>query len=179
MTAGGNMAAFGALLMITTMRPATLPLIVWFAVIAALGVFAVIPIKRQLINKEGLAFPTGTATAAIIRNIHGDDKKADLATASQGFSAVDSDLRDELSVDLRIGYLREKLGRASARVVVTSSVMLSTAYTRHRRSSCITVLPFLSSAFLLPARHALSHECHATRSTPPRRWHFPPPLPRP
>ena len=88
MTAGGNMAAFGALLMITTMRPATLPLIAWFAVIAALGVFAAIPIKRQLINKEGLAFPTGTATAAIIRNMHGDDKKADLATASRGVQAA-------------------------------------------------------------------------------------------
>jgi uncharacterized oligopeptide transporter (OPT) family protein len=34
-------------------------------------VFAAIPIKRQLINKEGLAFPTGTATATTLRSIHG------------------------------------------------------------------------------------------------------------
>src|ERR1700761_3727550 len=49
MTGGGNMAAFGALLMVTTVRPSLLPMIAWFGVIAALGVFAAIPIKRQLI----------------------------------------------------------------------------------------------------------------------------------
>lgn len=70
MTGGGNMAAFGALLMVTTVRPSTAPLILWFAVIAALGVFCAIPIKRQLINREGLAFPTGTATAETIRSLY-------------------------------------------------------------------------------------------------------------
>ncbi len=121
MTAGGNMAAFGALLMVLTppmliaehsiwldfvaafpddvrpmpieklndliwtalengfllsrepqARPSALPMIAWFAVIAAMGVFVAIPIKRQLINREGLAFPTGTATAATIRSIHNE-----------------------------------------------------------------------------------------------------------
>lgn len=71
MTGGGNMAAFGALLMVTTLQPQTLPMIGWFAAIAALGVFVAIPIKRQLINHEGLPFPTGTATAETIRTIHG------------------------------------------------------------------------------------------------------------
>ena len=71
MTGGGNMAAFGALLMVTSVRPPIFPMILWFATIAALGVFVAVPIKRQLINKEGLAFPTGTATAETIRSIHG------------------------------------------------------------------------------------------------------------
>jgi uncharacterized oligopeptide transporter (OPT) family protein len=70
MTGGGNMAAFGALLMVTSVRPDSWGLILWFGVIAALGVFVAIPIKRQLINREGLAFPTGTATAETIRSIH-------------------------------------------------------------------------------------------------------------
>src|SRR5262245_63413771 len=73
MTGGGNMAAFGALLMVTTVRPPQVPMVLWFAVIAALGVFAAIPIKRQLINREGLAFPTGTATAETLRSIHAGD----------------------------------------------------------------------------------------------------------
>lgn len=72
MTGGGNMAAFGALLMITPMRPDTISMVAWFAVIAALGVFVAIPIKRQLINREGLSFPTGTATAETLKTIHGD-----------------------------------------------------------------------------------------------------------
>jgi uncharacterized oligopeptide transporter (OPT) family protein len=70
MTGGGNMAAFGALLMVTSVRPPQIPMVVWFAVIAALGVFAAIPIKRQLVNKEALPFPTGTATAETLRSIH-------------------------------------------------------------------------------------------------------------
>ncbi|MCU0684455.1 MAG: OPT/YSL family transporter, partial [Polyangiaceae bacterium] len=70
MTGGGNMAALGALLMATGLRPPTLALIAWFGLIAALGVFVAIPIKRQLINQEGVAFPTGTATAETIRTLH-------------------------------------------------------------------------------------------------------------
>lgn len=70
MTGGGNMAAFGALLMVTSVRPSPYWMMVWFGLIAAMGVFAAIPIKRQLINQEGLAFPTGTATAETLRSMH-------------------------------------------------------------------------------------------------------------
>ncbi len=99
MTGGGNMAALGALLMITTVRPDTFSLIVWYALIAALGVFAAIPIKRQLINKEGLSFPTGTATAETIASIHeaaaGAGKSKALWLAGSGaFAAVITLLRD-------------------------------------------------------------------------------------
>ncbi len=70
MTGGGNMAAFGALLMIPGMTYEPWAMVIWFGVIAAMGVFVAIPIKRALINREGLAFPTGTATAATIESIH-------------------------------------------------------------------------------------------------------------
>jgi OPT family oligopeptide transporter len=65
------MAAVPALLMLTGALPPSGWLVVWFAVISALGVFAAIPIKRQLINVEALPFPTGTATAETIRALHG------------------------------------------------------------------------------------------------------------
>jgi uncharacterized oligopeptide transporter (OPT) family protein len=84
MTGGGNMAAFGALLMVTGLRPEPIPMIFWFATIAALGVFTAIPIKRQLINKEALAFPTGTATAETIKVIHGEVAAAPGAAAGSG-----------------------------------------------------------------------------------------------
>lgn len=71
MTGGGNMAAFGALLMVTTIRPSGFSMVLWFGAIAALGVFTAIPIKRQLVNREGLAFPTGTATAVTLKALHG------------------------------------------------------------------------------------------------------------
>jgi OPT family oligopeptide transporter len=90
MTGGGNMAAFGALLMITTVRPETLPMVLWFGTIAALGVFAAIPIKRQIINKEGLVFPTGTATAETIKSIHGTEGGAEGARQARalGYAAL-------------------------------------------------------------------------------------------
>jgi len=76
MTGGGNMAAVPALLLLTGTLPGTGWLVLWLAVIAALGVFAAIPIKRQLINIEALPFPTGTATAETIKALHGHGEVA-------------------------------------------------------------------------------------------------------
>lgn len=89
MTAGGNAAAFGALMMVTTADPNKIGLVAWFAIIAALGVFVAIPIKRQLINKEALAFPTGTATAETIKTIHvSSEGKGRQAARALGVSAL-------------------------------------------------------------------------------------------
>ncbi len=99
MTGGGNMAAYGALLMITTVRPDSTAMIAWFGVIAALGVFAAIPIKRQLINQESLPFPTGTATAETINSLHsaaagGGGGKVRWLAGSAVFAAVLTWFRD-------------------------------------------------------------------------------------
>lgn len=107
MTGGGNMAAYGALLMVLSTnpalmtRPSTISLIAWFASIAALGVFAAIPIKRQLINKDGLAFPTGTATAETIDSLHsaaagGGSQKALALAVAAGVGALVAIARDAL-----------------------------------------------------------------------------------
>lgn len=113
MTAGGNMAAYGALLMVLVPpllaphvwdaleggflldrtpqeAPGTAKMMLWFAVIATMGVFAAIPIKRQLINKEGLAFPTGTATAETLRSMHeaGSSNTARQALKALGIAFV-------------------------------------------------------------------------------------------
>ena len=94
MTGGGNMAAYGALLMILVAQPGVLPmpstpaLIVWFAMIAALGVFVAIPIKRQLINREGLAFPTGTATATTITTLHSRDSDGARQAKALGYASL-------------------------------------------------------------------------------------------
>jgi uncharacterized oligopeptide transporter (OPT) family protein len=61
-------------------------MVAWLGVIAALGVCTAIPIKRQLINKEGLAFPTGTATAETIKVIHGAGAESAAEATSQARS---------------------------------------------------------------------------------------------
>jgi len=102
MTGGGNMAAFPALLMLTAVRPDGISLFIWFAVIAGLGVFAAIPVKRQLINREQLAFPTGTATAETLKSLHeashskegGGGDKAKLLGMAAGIGALLAWFRD-------------------------------------------------------------------------------------
>jgi OPT family oligopeptide transporter len=75
MTGGGNMAAVPALLLLTGLRPEPWAMFCWFAVIAAMGVCAAIPIKRQLVNLEKLPFPTGTATAETLLSLHGAESE--------------------------------------------------------------------------------------------------------
>lgn len=51
-------------------QPAWPALVAWIACIAALGVTLAIPLKRQLINRERLAFPSGTAAAIMLQGLH-------------------------------------------------------------------------------------------------------------
>ena len=73
MTGGGNMAAIPALLLVTGTMLAPLPLMSWFAIVAAMGVFAAIPLKRLLINLEQLPFPSSVAAAETLRALHEAD----------------------------------------------------------------------------------------------------------
>jgi len=98
MTGGGNMAALPALIILTGQRPDTWLLMLWFLCISALGVFAAIPIKRQLINREQLIFPTGTATAETLRALNADTgagkAQARLLFGSAAFAAFVAFMRD-------------------------------------------------------------------------------------
>jgi uncharacterized oligopeptide transporter (OPT) family protein len=102
MTGGGNMAALPALLLLTGARPSGVAMFLWFATIAALGVFAAIPIKRQIINVEQLPFPSAVATAETVRAMHGDEgdgarggaaKKLFIAALVAGLATLARDLR--------------------------------------------------------------------------------------
>jgi putative OPT family oligopeptide transporter len=126
MTGGGNMAAFGALLMVTTVRPNAWMMVAWFAAIAALGVFAAIPIKRQLVNREALSFPTGTATAETIRSLYAEGNqeggsKATVLGVTALFAALLTFFRDVnlkslpfLRIPADIGLPFSIAGRAAA-----------------------------------------------------------------
>lgn len=72
MAGGGNLAALPALWLLTGAVPSWGWMALWFALTAALGIFAALPLKRRLIEVEALPFPTGTATAEALRALHGD-----------------------------------------------------------------------------------------------------------
>lgn len=108
MTGGGNMAALPALIILTGQRPGTWLLMAWFLCISALGVFAAIPIKRQLINREQLIFPTGTATAETLRALNADTgdgkRQARFLFGSALFAGLVAWLRDA-----RVGWMKWNL----------------------------------------------------------------------
>ncbi len=109
MTGGGNMAAVPALFVLTGAIPNTPSLMVWFGVIAALGVFAAIPIKRQLINIEQLPFPTGIATAETITSLHEAAHAGEAGQKSNGGKA--KYLGGAALIGALIAILRDAKGR--------------------------------------------------------------------
>lgn len=161
MTGGGNMAAFGALLMLTTLRPDTVSMIAWFALIAALGVFAAIPIKRQLINEEGLAFPTGTATAETIVSIHGSSSgegssKAKLLAASATGAAILTWLRDAwhlipAAIPLPLQIAGHKLAEWTIAVKVEVVLLGGGALMSFKTGWSLLLGGILTYAFLAPS----------------------------
>ncbi|MGE0546247.1 MAG: OPT family oligopeptide transporter [Kofleriaceae bacterium] len=83
-------------------QPAWPALAAWIACIAALGVTLAIPLKRQLINHERLAFPSGTAAAIMLHGLHRGGEavvvRGRLLIAAIGVGAVLPVLRDLRSI---------------------------------------------------------------------------------
>jgi uncharacterized oligopeptide transporter (OPT) family protein len=76
MTGGGTAAAIPALMMATHAPIPGHVMFLWITTIAVMGVFMAIPMKRQMINQEGLRFPSGIAAAETLRQLHPEDAAA-------------------------------------------------------------------------------------------------------
>lgn len=68
--------AFGAHLLITGHQVPWQILMPWTLITALLGVFLAVPMKRQMINQEQLAFPTGIAAAATLKSLYSQSREA-------------------------------------------------------------------------------------------------------
>ncbi|MDZ4834042.1 MAG: OPT family oligopeptide transporter [Candidatus Melainabacteria bacterium] len=90
--------AFGALLLIQGVHIGWQTVLPWTLVSAALGVFLAIPMKRQMINREQLAFPSGIAAAETLRSLYAQSKEA----VTQAYSLV---------IALAVGAFTGFLGR--------------------------------------------------------------------
>lgn len=53
------------------LRLSFVELMAWSLALAFIGVFLAVPLRTQTIIKEKLRFPSGTATANVIRTLHG------------------------------------------------------------------------------------------------------------
>ncbi|MEZ4405598.1 MAG: OPT family oligopeptide transporter [Polyangiales bacterium] len=76
MTGGGTAAAIPALMMATHATISGWTIFFWITAIAMMGVFMAIPMKRQMINQEGLKFPSGIAAAETLRGLHPEEADA-------------------------------------------------------------------------------------------------------
>jgi OPT family oligopeptide transporter len=75
-TGGTMVSAISAYLLITGSHMDPWILLLWTFLLASLGVFLAIPMKRQMINIEQLPFPSGTAAAETLRSLHSKGKEA-------------------------------------------------------------------------------------------------------
>ncbi|MFM7107346.1 MAG: OPT family oligopeptide transporter [Planctomycetaceae bacterium] len=69
-TGGTMVSAIAAYLIITREHIAWPVLTAWTACLALLGVAIAVPMKRQMINREQLAFPSGVAAAETLRSLY-------------------------------------------------------------------------------------------------------------
>ncbi|HEY9787320.1 MAG TPA: OPT family oligopeptide transporter, partial [Candidatus Obscuribacterales bacterium] len=88
--------AFGAYLLITGQHLDWKFVLPWTLVTAALGVFLAVPMKRQMINRERLPFPSGIAAAETLRSLYGQSKEAIIQARS---------LVASLAVGVVVGFL--------------------------------------------------------------------------
>jgi OPT family oligopeptide transporter len=69
-TGGTMVSAIAAYLIITGENMPWMVLTCWTAFLALLGVSIAVPMKRQMINREQLKFPSGIAAAETLRSLH-------------------------------------------------------------------------------------------------------------
>jgi uncharacterized oligopeptide transporter (OPT) family protein len=71
MSSAGLVSAIPALYLTTGRMLEWWELMLWLGAVSMLGVFLAIPLKRQLINVDQLPFPSGIATAEMLKSMHG------------------------------------------------------------------------------------------------------------
>jgi OPT family oligopeptide transporter len=66
-------------------------LIVWSVGICFFGVVFAVPLRREVIIREKLKFPSGTATALMIRVLHGDEKSKNVVQGNNTSTTADEE----------------------------------------------------------------------------------------
>lgn len=113
---------------------------VWIFVLAALGVVLAIPMKRSMINREKLKFPSGTAAAITLQGLYsrGSDAlaKARVLFIAAGVSALGPLLRElefhKVGVDTKTGKaIREALVPGQSNIFDWVPRVLPESWTHH------------------------------------------------
>ena len=81
-------SAVSALLIIQGHHMPFWTLTAWTGLVAMLGVFLAVPMKRQMINAEQLPFPSGIAAAQTLRSLYAEGEEASKKAKSLGIAGV-------------------------------------------------------------------------------------------
>jgi hypothetical protein len=76
-------------------------LIIWSVGICFFGVVFAVPLRREVIIREKLKFPSGTATALMIQVLHGDEKSKKRIEQSSGSAPADEEEERLLSPSIQ------------------------------------------------------------------------------
>jgi OPT family oligopeptide transporter len=87
-TGSTMVSAVSALLLIQGRHMPFWTLLAWTILLAVLGVFLAVPMKRQMINIEQLPFPSGIAAAQTLRSLYAKGEGASRKAKSLGIAAA-------------------------------------------------------------------------------------------
>jgi len=117
----------------------------WVLCVAALGVLMAIPMKRNMINRERLKFPSGTAAAGLLQSLYSEGTEA----LAKGRALVVSGI---------VGAVVPLLTNLNAIRTVDAAGHAERTSILPAQSKCFDWLPRLSSARLDPTTHAITRE---------------------
>jgi uncharacterized oligopeptide transporter (OPT) family protein len=116
-TGGTMVSAIAALLMIQGAHLPLWVLLLWTLFLGALGTLMAIPMKRSMINRERLKFPTGTAAAVTLQSLYSEGtaalRKARALLLAALAGAVFPIL---LELELKVAAIRDAAGEVVERV---------------------------------------------------------------
>ena len=115
-----------------------LKLMIWSVGICFLGVFVAVPLRKEVIIREKLRFPSGTATALMIGVLHGEKERADDLTDSNDESSELDHMdpgtshRESDDIDEREGDDHRNDWKSQIRLL-TIAFGISAIYVRHSK----------------------------------------------
>jgi uncharacterized oligopeptide transporter (OPT) family protein len=117
----------------------------WVLCVAALGVLMAIPMKRNMINRERLKFPSGTAAAVLLQSLYSEGTEA----LAKGRALVGSGL---------LGAVVPLLTNLNAIRTVDAAGLAERTSILPAQSKVFDWLPRLTSARLDPTTHTVTRE---------------------
>ena len=129
-------------------------LIIWSVGICFLGVFVAVPLRKEVIIREKLRFPSGTATALMIGVLHGERERIADAKAPAGTGRSTSSEHSEIhSIDD---------GRPATQSVTSEEETEEEVDRRNDWKSKIKLLTIAFAVSTVYVRYSIMAKCRAT-----------------